>query len=356
MIVVNARFLTQQITGVQRYAIELSVRLKERMGEEVAFVTPRNIVMHDVAKQLGAVVVGSHTGYLWEQWDLPLWLKKRGSPLLLCLCNLAPVFYHNKITVIHDILFTWKHIANHNLREALYRHLFPMIMKTSRHLVTVSEFSRQDVCTKMGIDSDKFSIVPGANANYFKKRDAESRLMEEKYFFAMGRVNAKSKNLRRTLEAFDLLCKDVKDVKLYLGGYDLTPETFKAYGLDNFLLNKRVELKGKITNDELIDLYSNAIAFVYPSLGDGFGIPPLEAQSCDCPVIISNFMSLPEIYGESGLLCNPWSPDDIADNMKMVYEDQELREQLIRKGRENVKRFSFDKSADKLIEIISKYE
>ena len=95
MIIINARFLTQKLTGVQRFAIELCFQMKERLGGDVQFVVPYNIIHTEIAEQLGAVVIGKKRGHLWEQIDLPIYLKAKGSPILICLGNTAPVFYHN---------------------------------------------------------------------------------------------------------------------------------------------------------------------------------------------------------------------------------------------------------------------
>ena len=105
MLIINSRFLTQEITGVQRFAIEISLRLKDLLKDNVLFVAPYNVIQSEIAKRLNVQIIGNHTGHLWEQWDLPHYLKKNGSPLLLNLCNLAPLRYKNKISTIHDVSF-----------------------------------------------------------------------------------------------------------------------------------------------------------------------------------------------------------------------------------------------------------
>lgn len=234
----------------------------------------------------------------------------------------------------------------------IYRTLFPLIMKTSRHLITVSEFSKNDICKKYRINYNKFTVIPCA-CNAIKPIIDED-LRKEKYFFAMGSM-ARSKNLQATLEAFEILSRKREQVKLYVGGYDSSAENFRKYGLYKYLSNPRVQLKGRLSETDMIKYYSNAIAFIYPSLGEGFGIPPLEAQNCDCPIVITNFLSLPEIYEDSGLYCDPYSPEDISKKMDMILENNNLRDYLIKKGRENRKRFSWEKSAEKLVAVIDKY-
>ena len=105
MLFVNARFLTQHITGVQRYAIEISKQLKFKLRDGVVFLSPKNIVHNEIARNLGVRVIGKNSGHIWEQLDLPVYIKREGGPLLLNLANTAPVFYKNKICVVHDIAY-----------------------------------------------------------------------------------------------------------------------------------------------------------------------------------------------------------------------------------------------------------
>src|SRR5215217_219081 len=102
-VVVNSRFLTQPLTGVQRFAIEISKALKRLYGEEIVFVSPQGILHVQVAQELKAVTTGRKGGHLWEQLELPAYLKSQGSPLLLNLANTGPVLYRNKICTIHDV-------------------------------------------------------------------------------------------------------------------------------------------------------------------------------------------------------------------------------------------------------------
>ena len=122
MLFVNARFLTQNITGVQRFAIEISLWLKRILKDNVQFIAPKNIVHVNTAKELDAICVGNFKGYLWEQLELPRFLIKRQNPLLLNLANMAPVFYRNKITVIHSLSFLnkeWTSFLFHNIYKIL---------------------------------------------------------------------------------------------------------------------------------------------------------------------------------------------------------------------------------------------
>ena len=117
-----------------------------------------------------------------------------------------------------------------------------------------------------------------------------------------------------------------------------------------------VVLLGRVADDELIRFYSNALAFIFPSLYEGFGIPVLEAQACGCPVISSNSSALPEVLGDSAILCNPTKENDFTKAIIRIAQDKVMSESLVRRGYENVKRFSWEKSAEYMRDIIRLYD
>ena len=344
MIIVNARFLTQKITGVQRYAIEISRQLK-KMSCDVRFVAPKNILHHDLAEELGVELVGNLTGHLWEQFDLPRYLKKHGNPLLINLCNTAPLFYENKMVTLHDVAFerfpqtfSWK------FRYA-YQFAIPRIVKSSRKLLTDSSFSKNEISTVYGVDKNKIEIVHCAVSGNFRFVESETH---EKYILAVSSLNYQ-KNFHALIQAYNLL-KD-KNIKLYLVG--AINKNFADHKLvEDIESNPNIKFMGRVDDDQLIQLYTNAQCFVYPSLYEGFGIPPLEAQACGCPCVVSNAASLPEVCADSVVYCDPFDVADMAKKIQLVIDDEALRKELRTKGFENIKRFSWEKSAKQIIQII----
>jgi glycosyltransferase involved in cell wall biosynthesis len=124
--------------------------------------------------------------------------------------------------------------------------------------------------------------------------------------------------------------------------------------VDKYLNNPNIKFLGRVSDNELVKYYSNAVGFLYPSLYEGFGIPPLEAQCCECPVLVSNISSLPEIFGDSALCCNPFSIDSIKDSI-LTLLDNETHQYLKAKGKQNIKRFSWEKSTNTVFNIIEKH-
>jgi glycosyltransferase involved in cell wall biosynthesis len=344
-LIVNARFLTQNITGVQRFAIEISKQLRRMYGEDIRFVSPTNIVHHEIAAQLGAVVVGKRSGHVWEQTELVHYLRANGNPMLLNLANTAPLFYRRKAVTLHDIAFVrfpqtfdWKF-------RLFYTLLIPQILRHSKVVFTVSAFSKGEIERFYGVDSAKISVIyNGVSPIFFPHLDEK----KEPYILAVSSLNAQ-KNFHSLIKAFNRL--SIPDIKLYLVGS--MNKSFAALELiEEVEGNPNIVFKGRVEDDELIALYSNALCFVYPSFYEGFGIPPLEAQACGCPVVCSHAASLGEVGGESVVYCDPYSVDDIAHHIRVVLEDESLQQRLRAKGFENIKRFSWEASARKMGKVL----
>ncbi len=349
-IFINSRFLTQKITGSQRFAIEISRQLKKLAPDRFKFVAPKNIIHWSIVKELNAEIIGINTGHIWEQIDLPLYLKKQGSPLVLNLVNTAPLFYKNKIVVIHDV--SWKHFPYTVSKKFYlwYKFLIPKIAKNSKLLLTVSNFSKKDLVKELKINEDKIEIIYNSVSDNFKFLN----LSREKIILSVASLQP-YKNLEGLIKAFVLLKNSDKfsDFKLVLvGGYN--KKVFSNTKIFEMAEGRSdIVFTGYLSDDELIKYYNKASLFVFPSFFEGFGIPPLEAMACGCPCVVSNVASLPEVCGDAAYYVNPYDVDDIARGIEKVLTDESLRQALIKKGFENVKRFSWQESAKKIIEVIS---
>lgn len=349
MLVVNSRFLTQEITGVQRFAIEISLRLKDLLKDSVMFVAPSNVIQNDIAKQLDATIIGKHTGYLWEQWDLPRYLKKQGNLLLLNMCNIAPIFYKNQVTVVHDIAFE-RYPQNFSKKILLlYKTIIPLIIKNSRRIITVSDFSKREIVDAYRTNANKIDVVHSAPCDVFCHK-SDKILENEKYFLAVSSLNYR-KNFITALKAFEKFCSNDQDISFYLVG-DIKSGLFGDVDLGQIANNPRVKFLGRISDEELVKYYSNALGFIFPSLYEGFGLPPLEAQKCGCPVLCADISPLREVCADSAIYATKEDANAFAEYMERLLFDVELRKSLIDKGFENVKRFSFDISTNHILKII----
>lgn len=310
-------------------------------------VAPKNILHQDLVSEFDVVVFGKFTGHLWEQVELPLFLQKQGSPLLINMANTAPIYYRNKITVVHDVAFERFPQSFSKKFRWFYKLFIPKIIVNSKHIVTVSEFSKSEIIELYDTKRNKIEIVHNAVSSFFKPTRAK---VNAKYILAVSSLNHQ-KNFHSLVKAFNLL--NHPDVKLFLVG--AINKNFADHSLiSDIERNANITFLGRVNDKKLVSLYSNAECFVYPSLYEGFGIPPLEAQACGCPCLVSNEASLPEVCLDSVIYCDAHNVSDIAKKLDLILNDSNLCSDLSAKGFENIKRFSWSRSADKMLTIIEK--
>ncbi|NOY88986.1 MAG: glycosyltransferase family 4 protein [FCB group bacterium] len=348
-IVVNARFLTQKISGVQRYAMEISRQLK-KLSPNISFVTPKNVVHKKLAQELKVDCCGHFTGHLWEQLELPRYMRKEGKKgLLLCLGNTAPLFYKKKVVTIHDLGFLRYPQWCSKKFYYFYKFLIPRIVKNSLKIITDSEFSKKEIMTIIGLSNDIIDVIySGIASRFFDINDGETVNKYGNYILAVSSL-APNKNFPRVVEAF--LKLHLENMKLVITG--IVNKNSADGRLPNLINNqKNVILTGYVNDDELINLYRQAKLFVYPSLYEGFGLPPLEAMACGCPCVVSKAASLPEVCGDAALYCDPYSIDDIADKISRLLVNEKLRAELIKRGLERAKKYSWEKAAKEILKII----
>jgi glycosyltransferase involved in cell wall biosynthesis len=191
-------------------------------------------------------------------------------------------------------------------------------------------------------------VIPCAVSSDFKPFTK----IKKDYVLAVSSISP-HKNFRSLVLAFNKL--DLNNLELRIVG-DVS-KNFSDAGLVSLInTNENIKLLGRISDKELAQIYSSALCFVYPSLYEGFGIPPLEAQASGCPCLVSTAASLPEVCGDSVLYCDPYSIDDITLKLQILVTDSALRQKLKMLGFDNVKRFSWNKSALDMIELIEEIQ
>lgn len=223
-------------------------------------------------------------------------------------------------------------------------------------ILTVSQNSRNEIAEFMNVPLDKIEIAypavdkaifhPNKNYNLIK----EKYHIHNDYILYFGTLEPR-KNITSIIKAFKIISEKNKDINLVLAGkkgwmYDEIFQLVKGLHLED-----RVIFTGYVPEEDAPVLYSCAVIFVFPSLYEGFGIPPLEAMACGTPVIVSNVASLPEVVGDAGILVNPYDIENIAHEMDTLINDSELRKQCSEKGLEQAKKFSWEDSAKKVIGI-----
>lgn len=349
MIFVNSRFLTQKISGVQRYAIDISKHLK-KLSHELIFISPRNIIHRELADILKAVEYGTLKGHLWEQIELPKYLRENNNPLLINLANTAPISYKNQIITICDLSFLKNPKWFSKKFYFYYKFLIPELIKKSLKIITISKFSKDEIIKFLDVPESKIKVIYcGISEEFFSSLDASTEISKtkKKYILTVSSLNPR-KNLKQLIIAFKRL--NLTDCQLIIVGAEYN--IFSRNDLKNLTgKNRNIIFKGYISDNELRSLYQRAILFVFPSYYEGFGLPPLEAMACGCPVVVSNVASLPEVCGDAAYYVDPYSVESIAEGMYKVLTDEALRQSLIQKGLERAKLFSWERSAKEHLRI-----
>ncbi|MFW5748138.1 MAG: glycosyltransferase family 4 protein [Chloroflexota bacterium] len=261
------------------------------------------------------------------------------------------------IVTIHDSI-PWSFPGVSTLLDTLiYRRWLPYAVRRVDAVATVSAFSREDLAYHLNIPPEKIGVVYGAADPSFRPRDKDAiaRVREqyklpEDYILYVGSIETR-KNLIGALEAFHRLRVQNVSHKLVIVGpakwrYGEIMETF-----DRLDLTDHVIFTGYVAQADLPVIYSGASLFVFPSLYEGFGLPPLEAMASGVPVVTSTSSSLPEVVNDAALIVNPKDTDAIADAMYTVLKDPQLQETMRQKGLERAQVFSWERSAHLMMDI-----
>ncbi|WP_080059047.1 glycosyltransferase family 4 protein [Spirosoma aerolatum] len=349
-VLINARFLTQPITGVQRFAIELSKALKA-IDISIRFIAPRNVIHREVASLLEVETIGTYTGHLWEQIELPLLLKQRRNHLLVNLCNTAPVILKNNIVVVHDISFM-HHPEWYSKKFATTYQLFiPYIIKKSKQVLTVSNYSRQDISYTLDIPKSSIEVLYQQVAPiFFDISNVRRPNKYGRYILGVSSIDPR-KNFIGLVKAFR--ASGLTDTKLVIVGQQ--HKVFADSQLKSLIEgDESIIFTGYVDDVELVNLYHHAMLFAYPSYFEGFGIPPLEAMACGCPTLVSNTTSMPEVCGDASLYVDPYDIDSIRKGLVEIATNLRLQVELREKGYKQVLKYSWRQSAENLVRIIDR--
>ena len=351
-LVVNGKFTAQRLTGVQRVAYELmrAVRSTHAAADEMEIAVPGNAIESaspiDRKRQVPWL-----KGDLWEQIALPL--ATRGE-LLLSLCNSGPVFKRRHVVMVHDMaVYDTPHTFSWIFRT-WYRVKFAMLVRRAPILLTVSSFSKSRICALLGADESRVRVVrPGAD--HFARIEPDRSIVERlsltnvRYCVIVGSLDPR-KNLQRVLEAVGKL-GHLRDAKFVVVG-GANPRVFAQGDGATVGDNPQIVRAGYVSDAELKALYAYAACLAFPSLYEGFGLPPLEAMCCGCPAIVSTHPAVAEACGDAAMYCDAYSPDDIAQRIEQMLTDDALRVRYKEKGLRHVQEHGWNRSARELMKIL----
>ncbi|AKB14127.1 Glycosyltransferase involved in cell wall bisynthesis [Methanosarcina thermophila] len=258
------------------------------------------------------------------------------------------------IVTCHDII----PIAYYNTRNPIWK-LNAKGLRKAEKIITVSEFSKKDISKYIKYPEDQIEIIPPAVDHnlYYPNRNRAAlkkyRIEEtEKVILYVGAEEPR-KNIQLLINSFSKLKNKIPQVKLlkvgtpnYLGVREKLLEQIESLNLQ-----KDIIFTGYVSERELAEIYNAVDLFVFPSLYEGFGIPPLEAMACGTPVITSNTSSLPEVVGDAAIVVDPYDADKLVEEMYQLLTDDGLKKEMIRKGLKRSKMFSWDESARKTLRV-----
>lgn len=361
---INTRLLLPgKSDGIGKFSAEVVPRLARLAPEhsfhcffdrkvELPFPLPENMSTH----VLPPPTRHPFLYYIWFEWMLPRALRKHGidrffSPDgFLSLKSPVPSY-----PVIHDLNFEAYPEDLPFFTRRFYRRYFPRYARKAERIMTVSEYSRQDIAERYRVDPERIHVVyNGVDDAFHPISKEEKKAVREKwsggspYLVQVSTLHPR-KNICRLLLSFDRLCEDEgRDLKLLLVGKSMwwTREMEQAYR--SMTHRDRVVFTGHMGMENLNELIAASEAALYLSYFEGFGIPVLEAMKAGVPVLSSDRTSLPEVGGEAVLYCDPFSEDAILEGMRRLLNEEALRKELAEKGAERAESFTWDRVAEKV--------
>ncbi len=369
-IAVNTRLLLKnRLEGIGWFSYETLLRITKNHPEHTFYFIFDRPYHNDFIfeKNVIPVVLSPQARHpilfiIWFEISVARFLRKIKPDVFLSPDGYLSLFAKTpSLPVIHDINFEHYPKDLPWIIEKYYRYFFPRFAKKAKRIATVSEFSKQDIIQHYNIDASIIDVVyNGFNPVFEPKSEEENKKTRLTYtdgkpFFVFVGALLPRKNLQNLFLAFEKFKKQTQsEAKLVIVGEKKwwTPSIEQAY---SFVSDKKsVVFTGRLNPKELNHVLSASIALTYVSYFEGFGIPILEAYQCGTCVITSNVTSMPEVAGIGALLIDPFSVDQIADAMGMLESDTQLRDSLIRNSKNQLVKFSWDKTADNLWQSIEK--
>ena len=367
-IAVNTRFLlSDYLEGYGYFTFEIFKHLTNRYPEhQFIFIFDRPYDKRFIfAPNITPVVIGPPARHplIWKYWydvKIPVLLKKYKADVFVSadgLCSLTTKV--PQCLVVHDLAFL--HYPSHIKKSQLifFKRYVPKFLKKAKSIATVSQFSKQDILHHYKTDPRKINVVYSAAKEIFKPvaiemagetKNKYANGME--YFLYVGAIHPR-KNLLNLLKAFSIFKKRQKsNIKLILAGRLAWKYEFFIQNLKKYKYREDVIMLGYLCEDELVKIMASSYALVYPSLLEGFGVPVLEAMKCNVPVITSSHSSMEEIAKDAALYAAAENFEDIAENMMRIYKDENLRKELIEKGKTIAPQYSWQRTAELLWQSI----
>lgn len=356
-IFINGRFLSQKLTGVQRYAAEMVKAIDVLLASEQTpaslrhadwqLLTPSDASERLELDRIKIRAVGRLHGHAWDQVELA---RAAAGGRLISLANSGPIFHRDHIVVIHDAqvfrrpdFFSWRYLTVHRtMGRLLARHA---------SIATVSAFSRSELAEVLNLAASSIAVFPNSAEHFAATKPdpgilARLGVRPRKFFLFVG-SRTKNKNLSVAIRATQLL--DRPDVPLVIVGGDNS----KVFQDNSGEASAGLVLAGRLTDSEIAALYAHASAFVFPSLYEGFGVPPLEAMLFGCPVIASTADAVVETCGDAAAYFRASDADALKQLMLERLAIGPISDQERMRQQDRVAFYSWTKSAQALLDRLA---
>ena len=350
--------------GIGTYIRNL-LRHLARIDHDTEFVLLCTEADLGVAAQLGpnfrSVLEPSPNYSIREQIHVPWVLRRERPDLFHAPHYVLPAAIHcNSVVTIHDCIhLMFPQYLPNRMAYAYARAQMWTAAHRSDCILTVSDASKRDILHLFNIPPEKIVVVYNAIDAHFSVTphpDAVARVRERyqldhRFLLYVGNIKP-HKNLVRLIEAFsELRTGDLEDLKLLIIGDEISKLPALRHAVHRHKLHKHVRFLGYVPDDQLAVLYRLAAVFVFPSLYEGFGLPPLEAMASGTPVVVSNVSSLPEVVGDAAVLVDPHDIDSIVDGLRCVLTNPARADDMRRKGLERAREFSWERSVARTLEV-----
>lgn len=357
MIYLNGKFLAQRTTGVQRFARGVVTALDRSLqstpcGHDVELLLPPSAILIEGLQVITQRVIGKPRRSLtaWEQLELP---RHTCGSTLLCLSGSAPLFAADCVPTIHDAAVYLYPQAYSRAFVTWYRLLFARRARNSPLVLTVSESSARDLAPHL--PRTAYRVVPNS-AEHITDQPSDTsvlnrlEIMPGRYLLAVGSLNP-TKNFSLLINAYRGSSFVDQFPLVIVGAINRDVFSIDSEDMDH----PNVRWAGSIPDSQLRALYENAAVFIFPSLYEGFGIPPLEAMLCGCPVVASNASSIPEICGIAAHYFDPCNPNEMLLAIQSVIQDDAFRNTLIERGHQRANSFTWEKAAKRFRSALAEF-
>lgn len=297
---------------------------------------------------------------LWEQIILPIKAKRNNINLMHCPAHVIPLLSSSTKTIltIHDLAFKLFPETFKWQNRVYLNFIVPLSIKNADKIIAVSKNTKEDLIREYNVNKDKIKVIYNGLDDKYKIIDDKVKLDSVKtkynlpndYILYLGNLEPR-KNIVNLIKAYSLYKSKSNNIKLVIAGGKgwLYEDIFSL--VKEKKLEKDVIFTGYVDEEDIVALYNAANLFVYPSLYEGFGLPPLESMACGTPVITSNVSSLPEVVGNAAITVDPYNIKELSEKINKILSNKDLQNKMIQRGIERAKQFTWDKTARETIKV-----